>query len=338
MITLTSFAIYSPHPQPLSRWERGGFLLLDDLGYDTGAHRVATLTDRETKTFLHRDRSDQLRTDLDVVPRHHHLNTLGQLQGARHIRRPEVELRTITCEERRVSPALLLAQDIHLRLELRVRLDAPRLRQYLTTLDVLPLHTAQKDTRIVARLNTIQCLSEHLHRSRHRALRRVQTDNLDLLARLQHAPLHTACRNCPAAGDRHRVLNRHQERLVRIPGRRRYVAVHSLHQLQDRRLTDLRLIPFQGLHRRANNDRRVVPRELVLAQKLANLKLHQFDQLGVVHHVRFVQVDNDRGDTYLPGQKNVLPGLRHGAVRGRDHQDGAVHLSRPGDHVLDVVR
>ena len=33
----------------------------------------------------------------------------------------------------------------------------------------------------------------------------------------------------------------------------------------------------------------------------------------------------------------MLAGLGHGAVRGGDHQDRAVHLGRAGDHVLDVV-
>src|SRR5205085_10084198 len=35
-------------------------------------------------------------------------------------------------------------------------------------------------------------------------------------------------------------------------------------------------------------------------------------------------------------QQDGLPGLRHRPVGGRDDQDGAVHLRRAGDHVLDV--
>src|SRR5438309_5450570 len=41
--------------------------------------------------------------------------------------------------------------------------------------------------------------------------------------------------------------------------------------------------------------------------------------------------------TFLAREKNVLAGLRHRAIDGRDHQDGAVHLRRAGDHVLHVV-
>ena len=36
-------------------------------------------------------------------------------------------------------------------------------------------------------------------------------------------------------------------------------------------------------------------------------------------------------------EEDVLAGLGHRAVRGRDDQDRAVHLGRAGDHVLDVV-
>src|SRR5690606_13297595 len=43
------------------------------------------------------------------------------------------------------------------------------------------------------------------------------------------------------------------------------------------------------------------------------------------------------GNADLAGQEHVLLGLRHRAVGRGDHQDGAVHLRRTGDHVLDVV-
>ena len=33
----------------------------------------------------------------------------------------------------------------------------------------------------------------------------------------------------------------------------------------------------------------------------------------------------------------MLTGLSHRAVGGGNHEDGAVHLSRTGDHVLDVI-
>ena len=42
-------------------------------------------------------------------------------------------------------------------------------------------------------------------------------------------------------------------------------------------------------------------------------------------------------DVDLAGEQDVLAGLRHDAVGGRDDQDRAVHLRGAGDHVLDVV-
>src|SRR6187551_3015802 len=39
----------------------------------------------------------------------------------------------------------------------------------------------------------------------------------------------------------------------------------------------------------------------------------------------------------LTGQEDVLPGLRHRAVGSGDHDDRAVHLRGPGDHVLHIV-
>jgi hypothetical protein len=61
-----------------------------------------------------------------VVARHHHLFVLGQLNGARHVRRAEVKLRTVVVEERRVTATFVLGQHIDLSREVRVRLDASR--------------------------------------------------------------------------------------------------------------------------------------------------------------------------------------------------------------------
>ena len=84
--------------------------LLDNLGHDASTHRAPALADREPKLGIHRDRRDQFHFHLHVVPRHHHLDALRQLRCARHVRRPEVELRTIPVEERRMTTAFVLRQ------------------------------------------------------------------------------------------------------------------------------------------------------------------------------------------------------------------------------------
>ena len=75
----------------------------------------------------------------------------------------------------------------------------------------------------------------------------------------------------------------------------------------------------------------------MLGEQLAQLQLDQVEQLRVVHHVDLVQEDDDGGHFDLAGQQDVLARLGHRAVRRGDDQDGAVHLGRAGDHVLDVV-
>ena len=84
-------------------------------------------------------------------------------------------------------------------------------------------------------------------------------------------------------------------------------------------------------------DRDLVAGEIVLREKLADLELDEFEQLGIVHHVHFVEIDDERRHADLAGEQDVLAGLRHRAVGCAHHQDRAVHLRGAGDHVLDVV-
>src|SRR5687767_13109260 len=93
---------------------------LDDLGDDAGADGASALADGEAQALLHGDRRDQRDLHLHVVARHDHLRALGQLDAARHVGGAEVELRPVVVEERRVAPALVLREHVHLALELRV--------------------------------------------------------------------------------------------------------------------------------------------------------------------------------------------------------------------------
>src|SRR3989442_6698769 len=104
--------------------------LLQDLGGHAGADGAAAFEDRNPQLSLHRDRRDPLDRHLRVVPRHHHLPPRRQLHRPRHVRRPQVKLRPIAFEKRRVPTSLLLRQHVHLALKLRVRRDALRLRQH----------------------------------------------------------------------------------------------------------------------------------------------------------------------------------------------------------------
>ena len=96
-------------------------------------------------------------------------------------------------------------------------------------------------------------------------------------------------------------------------------------------------VALERLERRDAHDRQVVARVLLRRQQLADLQLDELEDLLVVDHVGLVQRHDDVGHADLTGEQHVLARLRHRAVGGRDHQDGAVHLRRTGDHVLDVV-
>src|SRR5437867_6443860 len=126
---------------PLARGAREGddlpHRLLRDLRDDAGPHRPPPLPDRKPQLLLHRHRRDQLDRHRHVVPRHHHLHPRRQRAHPRHVRRPEIKLRPVPVEKRRVPPPLLLRQHVYLRLAPLVRRDRPRLRQHLPPLHFL---------------------------------------------------------------------------------------------------------------------------------------------------------------------------------------------------------
>ncbi|ESY14278.1 hypothetical protein X751_27675 [Mesorhizobium sp. LNJC395A00] len=167
--------------------------------------------------------------------------------------------------------------------------------------------------------------------------RRTDADDFQFLADLDDAALDAAGDDRATARDREHVFNRHQERLVQRTNRRRDVSIDRSHQLADRIFADGLVGIFECCQRRTLDDRNVVAGELVLRQKLANLELDQFEQLGIVDLVDLVQEHHDRRHADLTGKQDVLAGLRHRAVGGRHHQDRAVHLRGAGDHVLHIV-
>src|SRR5919201_1316784 len=118
--------------------------LLLDLRYDARTDRAAALADREAKPGIHRDGLDELDLHVRVVSRHHHLLSFGQLDRPGDVGRAEVALRPVAVEERRVASTLVLREDVHLSLVLRVRGDTAGLREHLAALDALTLDSAEE--------------------------------------------------------------------------------------------------------------------------------------------------------------------------------------------------
>src|ERR1043165_2965338 len=312
-------------------------LLLDDARDNAGADGTATLADREAQFLFHRDRHDQVNFHRDVVAWHYHLGAFRQMHHSGHVGGAEVELWAVVGEERRVTAAFFLGEDVGLGLELGVRLDRAGLAQHLAALDFLALGAAQQRADVVAGLALIEQLAEHLDAGDDGLLRVLQPDDLHFLADLDHAALDAAGHHGAAAGDREHVFHRHQERLVDRALRLRDVLIDRFHQLEDRLLALLRILVFQRHQRRAADHRDLVARELILREQLAYLELDEVEQFRIVDHVDLVHVDDERRHADLAREQDVLARLRHRAGGRRHDQDRAVHLRGAGDHVLHVV-
>src|SRR5499426_2388460 len=192
--------------------------LLHDLRHDPRPHRPPPLPNGKPQLLLHRHRLDQLDRHRHVVPRHHHLHPARHRAHPRHVRRPKIKLRPVPVEKRRVPPPFVLPQHVHLRLELLVRLDRPRLRQHLPPLDFVFIYAAQQRADVISGPSFVQQLPEHLHPRHHRLLRlHLHPHDLDLYPYLHHPPLHPPRHHRPPPRDRENVLDRHQKRLVHRP-------------------------------------------------------------------------------------------------------------------------
>src|SRR6202012_4592580 len=163
--------------------------LLQDLCDDAGADGTAAFTDGEAQLLFHRDRNDQLDLDRDIVARHYHFRARRQLDDAGHVGGAEIELRTIVGEERRITAAFILGQNIGFRREVGVWRHRTRLGQNLAALDAFTFNAAQQRADIVARLALVQELAEHFHAGHGGRRGRLDADDLNRLANLDDAAL-----------------------------------------------------------------------------------------------------------------------------------------------------
>ena len=221
-----------------------------------------------------------------------------------------------------------------------MRGDAARHGQHLAAFDVLALGAPQQHADVLAGPTFVEQFAEHLDTRTGRPLRLADTDDLDLVADLDDAPVNATGDHRAPALDREDVLDGHQERLVHGPFRLGNVVVQGLDEFQHAALADLGRIALERLQCAADHDGGVLG-ELVLLEDFLDVEGHEFDELlalVLLELVHLVHVDHDARHADLARQQDVLTGLRHGAVDGRHDEDRAIHLGGAGDHVLDVVR
>ena len=177
-----------------------------------------------------------------------------------HVGCAEIKLRTVIGEERRVTAAFLLAQDVNFRLELLVRLDRARLGDDLAALDVFLLRAAQQHADVVAGARFVEKLAEHFDVGGRRLRGRRDADDLDFLHLLEDAALDTTGRNGAATFNVEHVFHRHEERLIDRPLRHGDVIIDRLDEREN--LLLLFGIAVQRLERAAFDDRNLVAREI----------------------------------------------------------------------------
>src|SRR5438874_4318578 len=281
------------------RRRRGrGRLLIQNVAHATRADGFAAFANCEPNGLLHGYRRDQLNLDRDVIAGHHHFHAIRQFDRAGDISRPEIKLRPVIGEERSVTSAFLLAQDVNFRFEFLVRRNGAGLGDYLSALDLFLLETAQQHTDIIARACFIEELAEHLD-IRGDGLRRwTNANELDFPHFLENPSLDTTGRNGAAAFNVEHVFDRHQERLINRPIRHRHIIID---RLDKREHLLLRVgLAVERLERAAPDDRNFVTRKFVLRQQIAHFHLDKIEKLGIVHHVDFVEENDDGRHAHLP--------------------------------------
>ena len=116
--------------------------LFDDLGNNTGTYSSAAFTNRKPKTLFNRDWGNQFNVHINVVARHAHLCAFRKLQIAGYVSCSEIELRSVSIEERSMSAAFFLLQYVYLSFELGMRMNGARLAQYLSSFDFVSLYAS----------------------------------------------------------------------------------------------------------------------------------------------------------------------------------------------------
>src|SRR5262249_52074965 len=248
-----------------------GRLLIQNLAHSTRAYGFAAFANCEPNGLLHGYRRDQFDLDRDVVAWHNHFHAIRQFDSPGDISGPEIKLWPVIGEERSVTSAFFLAQDVNFPLEFLVRRDGAGLGDYLSALDLLLLEAAQEHADVVARACFIEELAEHLDVCGDGLRRWTNADEFDFPHFFKNASLNTTGRDGAAAFNVEHVFDWHEERLINRPIWYRHVIVDRFHERED---LLLRVgIAVERFERAAFNDRDFIARKFVLRQQVAYLHL-----------------------------------------------------------------
>ncbi len=148
--------------QPQTQGQPRRFFKQRQVLNNAGTNGTAALTDSETQTLFDGDGGDQLNIHINVIAGHAHLGALGQGDDAGNVGGTEVELRTIVVEERGMTAALFLRQDVNLAVELGVGMNGAGLGTEPGHARSGLSNTTQQSADVIASLSEVQELAEHL--------------------------------------------------------------------------------------------------------------------------------------------------------------------------------
>lgn len=88
-------------------------ILFNNFSDNASTYSTTTFTDCETQAVVHSDWRNQVYNHLNVITWHYHFHAFWQFNGTGHVSSTEVELRTVTFEEWRMTPTFIFAQNIN---------------------------------------------------------------------------------------------------------------------------------------------------------------------------------------------------------------------------------
>jgi len=307
---------------------------LENLGDLTRTYGAATLTDSELETLSHSNWGNQSNVDGYVIARHYHFNTFWEHNLTSNVHGAEIELWTIVVVEWSVTATLFLLEDVDLSLEVVVRSNAVGLAEHHTTLNLVLVNATEEKTNVVTSLALIEELAEHLDASNDGETISAKAKELYLVTNLNDTGLDTASSNGATTGDREDILDRHKERLVKGARRQLNPVVASVHELHNLILPLGHTI--EGAKGRTADEWGVLL-EVVLLEQVTHLHLNEVKHLLVVNLVALVDEYHETWNVHLTSKKDVLTGLGHRTIGSSNYDDGAIHLSGTGNHVLHIV-
>ena len=188
--------------------------LLDNFVDVTGTDSSAAFTDGELRSVFDSDRGDQFDSHIDVVTRHDHFHRLTgvgdeALDDAGNVGCTEIELRTVVFNERSMTSAFFLGQNVDLSNELSVRSNGTRLCEDLSSFDFVSVDATEQSTDVVTGFSLVSLLVEHFKTCDNSLSCRADTDDFDIVTEVSDTTFNSTRSDGTPTGDREDVFNGH---------------------------------------------------------------------------------------------------------------------------------